>query len=71
MNELTFAKQVAALLTKDGAANAFINATEEMRVEMALAFAEAETKRFQNFCMMALTNTEARKEIVKLIKLDA
>lgn len=67
MNELQLAKQVAESLKKDKCADAFLNSSEEFRIELALAFASAEVRKFDRFLVEYLTKPAARKEFQNLV----
>ena len=67
MNELQFANQVAEGMKNDNVANIFMNSTEEFRVEMVLAYAASEVRKFDRFVMEYLSKREVRENFQSLV----
>jgi hypothetical protein len=53
-------RMVADSLTKDGMKGIFIAMSETERVNTTCAYVAAEVKRFSEFCLSLLTNTEKK-----------
>jgi hypothetical protein len=51
---------VSASIEQDGMEETFLEMTEEERAEVTAAYVSAEVKKFSEFCMTLLTNTEKR-----------
>lgn len=61
------AKAVAMNILEDDAREAFLNATEEFRVELVKAYLEAQIKKTEKLQTLYLTNPTFRNEFRKLI----
>lgn len=57
---LSLVQMVGASLNKDGMKDIFIGMSEEERANTTCAYVAAEVKKFSNFCLSLLTNTEKK-----------
>ena len=57
---LSLVIMVSASLTKDGMKDIFIGMDEAERTNTVCAYVAAEVKKFSNFCLSLLTNTEKK-----------
>tara|TARA_R110002096_G_C14476946_1_gene713520 strand:- start:587 stop:862 length:276 start_codon:yes stop_codon:yes gene_type:complete len=57
---LSLVNMVSTSLTKDGMKDIFISMNEVERVNTVEAYIAAEVKKFSNFCLSLLTNTEKK-----------
>lgn len=73
MNDF-LAKQVAQALEHDGVREIFLAMTEEQRIDICLAYAESEVKKFNLFFQHYMTNTKVKETfrgaVFDLIKLQ-
>jgi hypothetical protein len=51
---------VSESIWQDGMRETFLGMSEDQRAEVAAAYVSAEVKKFSEFCMTLLTNTEKR-----------
>lgn len=57
---LSLASMVSEALTKDGMKDIFIGMSEGERVNVTCAYVAAEVRKFSDFCLSLLTNTEKK-----------
>lgn len=67
MTEAQLAKQVVIGLQNDKVADIFINSTEEFRIEMVLAYAASEVRKFEIFMFEYLSKKEVRENFQRLV----
>lgn len=64
---IELAKLVADGIERDGAAAAYLNASDDIQVEFCQVYAAAETRTFDEFITKMRVNQEAREIFCKLI----
>ena len=57
---LSLAQMVSESLSKDGMKDIFIGMDEAERADTTCAYVSAEVKKFSDFCLSLLTNTEKK-----------
>lgn len=48
-------------IKQDLAAEVFVNLSQEAQTEMVMAYVQSEVKKFNEFCMTLLTNSEKKR----------